>query len=432
MSRPFLGRASQIASTQRFLHWPLAFPEVFESGGFDAIIGNPPWDMIRGDSGIGDARGRRQQQARDTGGFFRQSGVYVVDGRAHANRYQLFVERSLQLLRPGGRLGLVLPAGIATDTGSAALRRHLFDHASVDSITGLDNRAGIFPIHRSVRFALVSATAGQRTERVACRFGLTRVDQLDDASDALNLSRELLMRLSGGDDLGIPELTSARALRIVEHISARVPWLGDGSGWGVHFGRELNATDDRGAFTTRTGRADARPIVEGKQIEPFHVDLGLSQLELRPDAVAGHRVPRRTRLAYRDVASATNRLTLIAAMVPADVVTTHTLFCLKTPLPLAHQQVLCGLLNSFVANYLIRLRVNTHVTATLMSRLPVPVVRPEDPAFDRLQLLTHILMKTADVEQTPEYAELQAIAAELYGLSAHRLRTRARDVPVDT
>jgi hypothetical protein len=85
---------------------------------------------------------------------------------------------------------------------------------------------------------------------------------------------------------------------------------------------------------------------------------------------------------------------------------------------LADQHVLCALLNSFVANYLIRLRVNTHVTAALMSRLPVPVVRPEDAAFDRLQVLTQVLMKTASVESTPEYAELQAIAAELYGLSA--------------
>lgn len=418
VSQPFLERASQISSRHRFLHWPLAFPEVFESGGFDAVIGNPPWDMIRGDSGTGDTRGRRQQQARDALGFFRESGVYVVDSRAHANRYQLFVERSLQLLRSGGRLGLVLPSGVVSDAGSAALRRHVFERARVDAITGMDNRGGIFPIHRSVRFALVTATAGERTERVAIRFGLTRVDQLDATSEALSLSRDLLARLSGRDDLGVPELTSARDLGIVEHISARVPWLGDGSGWGVHFGRELNATDDRRAFAARTDRADARLIVQGKQIEPFHVDTSLSQLELRADAVAGHRLPRRTRLAYRDVASATNRVTLIAAMIPAHVVTTHTLFCLKTPLPLAHQQVLCALLNSFVANYLIRLRVNTHVTAALMSRLPVPVVRPEDPAFDRLQLLTQVLIKTALVERAPEYAELQAITADLYGLSA--------------
>ena len=98
-------------------------------------------------------------------------------------------------------------------------------------------------------------------------------------------------------------------------------------------------------------------------------------------------IPQRARLAYRDVASATNRLTLIAAIVPARAVTTHTLFCLKTRLPLAEQHVLCALLNSFVANYLIRLRVNTHVTVALVSRLPVPVVRVGHPFFDRLSAL---------------------------------------------
>src|ERR671924_3123 len=91
------------------------------------------------------------------------------------------------------------------------------------------------------------------------------------------------------------------------------------------------------------------------------------------------RVPRRARLAYRDIASATNRLTLIAAIVPARAVTTHTLFCLRTPLSLERQLVLCALLNSFVANYLVRLRVNTHVTAAIMSKLHVPVVADGDP-----------------------------------------------------
>ena len=426
-----LARAGQITAAHRFLHWPLTFPEVFEAGGFDAIIGNPPWDMVRGDSGIGVARNERQRQAHNAVAFIRESGVYAVDGRAHANRYQLFVERALQLLRSGGRLGLVLPGGIVTDAGSAPLRRHLFDRAAVDTITGMDNRGGIFPIHRSVRFALVTATAGSRTERIACRFGLSRLEELDaDTQPALNLSRGLLARLSGPDDLGIPELTSEEDLRIAERISAHVPWLGDARGWGVHFGRELNATDDRDSFATRTGRSDARVVVEGKQLQPFRVRTDESRLELRPDAVVDRRVPRRTRLAYRDVASATNRLTLIAAMVPAGAVTTHTLFCLKTELPVAQQQVLCALLNSFVANFLIRLRVNTHVTASLMSRLPVPVVPPDDPRFDRLNLLSHVLTSAADVDAAVEYAELQAIAASLYGLSAQEFEHVLRTFPL--
>jgi hypothetical protein len=57
------------------------------------------------------------------------------------------------------------------------------------------------------------------------------------------------------------------------------------------------------------------------------------------------------------------------------VVTTHTLFCLKSDLALDAQRVLCGVLNSFVANYLVRLRVTTHVTVAIVDRLPAP--RPE-------------------------------------------------------
>ncbi len=118
------------------------------------------------------------------------------------------------------------------------------------------------------------------------------------------------------------------------------------------------------------------------------------------------------------MASATNRLTLIAAIVPARAVTTHTLFCLRTPLPLSHQRVLCALLNSYVANYLIRLRVNTHVTVSLVSRLPVPVVQPDHPLFARLTGCAEALaLGTGPAEEMDEYAEIQAIAAHLYRLS---------------
>jgi hypothetical protein len=119
------------------------------------------------------------------------------------------------------------------------------------------------------------------------------------------------------------------------------------------------------------------------------------------------------------VASATNRLTLIAAIVPARAVTTHTLFCLRTPLPLFTQRVLCALLNSYVANYLIRLRVNTHVTVSLISRLPVPLVPDGSSAFRRLSWCAETIAGTSEpVEAMDEYAEIQAITARLYGLSA--------------
>jgi len=129
-------------------------------------------------------------------------------------------------------------------------------------------------------------------------------------------------------------------------------------------------------------------------------------------------VPRRARLAYRDIASATNRLTLIAAIVPPRAVTTHTLFCLKTPLPVDAQHVLSALLNSFVANYLVRMRVNTHVTVALVSRLPMPVLHEQSESYATLVRLSRALAAgDRPIDDMPEYAELQALAARLYGLT---------------
>ena len=419
-----LSHSKAIAERHRFLHWPLAFPEVFcdEAGsplaspGFDAIIGNPPWDMVRGDSGDDQVREDRRLTAHRFTSFIRESGVYRLETRSHLNRYQLFVERALQLIRPGGRIGLVLPSGILADTGAAGLRRHLFDRARIDSITGFDNRSRFFPIHRSLRFAVLTATAGEPTSTIACRFGIARAEELERDGRPLHMSRHLLARLSGADDLGVPELTTERDLGIVEAVSGTIPWAGSPDGWGLEFGRELNATDDRGLFRATRGSGDARPVLEGKQIQPFRSDLAACRLEVPPGRAT--RIPRRARVVYRDVASATNRLTLIAAVAPPRAVTTHTLFCLKTRLPLDAQHVVCALMNSFVANYLIRLRVNTHVTTALVSRLPLPFVDARHPWFERMARLSHALMKGGrPVEDMDEYAELQALAARLYGLS---------------
>jgi len=237
---------------------------------------------------------------------------------------------------------------------------------------------------------------------------------MPDKRNDVELTRAFIARLSGDDDLAVPDIRGPVDLQVLERISARIPTLHEG--WNVAFGRELNATDDSHLFAPFDRDAPGRPVLEGKQIDSFRSSVEGCRHQLR--AGASVRIPRRPRLAYRDVASATNRLTLIAAVLPAETVTTHTLFCLKTPLPLDAQHVLCALLNSFVANYLIRLRVNTHVTVSLVSRLRVPVLDRDSRTFRRLSALAQTLMHSpAAAERQPEYAELQGLVANLYGLS---------------
>ena len=129
----------------------------------------------------------------------------------------------------------------------------------------------------------------------------------------------------------------------------------------------------------------------------------------------------RPRLAYRDVASAANRLTLIAAIVPCGSVTVHTLFCLKTTLSETDQDFLCGVFNSFVANYLVRLRVTMHVTTHVIANLPVPRPAVSSPLYAAISDLTAKLRGSPSPQLEPEYAALQAAVAHLYQLTADEL-----------
>ncbi|HEX7138066.1 MAG TPA: hypothetical protein VF219_09480, partial [Vicinamibacterales bacterium] len=421
-----LGRADEAARAHRFLHWELEFPEVFfdrhgqqvAGAGFDAVIGNPPWEMLRADD---DSHARSRHTISATIRFTRDSGVYSAQSAGQANCYQLFLERTLDLVRAGGRFGLVLPGGLATDLGSALLRRQLLTRSDVDGIVGLDNIHRIFPIHRSVRFLLLTATAGAPTTRLPCRFGVeststleTIGDEPDRAAFPVQLSRSTLERLSG-DSLAIPDLRSPMDLAIAERAAVLFAPLGSDLGWKARFGRELNATDDRDAFRTGTR---GLPVIDGRHISPFRVDLGesarcISVTDLSRRLEVGR--VNRARLGYRDVASATNRLTIIAGILPAGCVSTHTVFCLRTPLALGDQHLLCGLFNSLVMNYLARLRVTTHVTTAIVERLPAPT-RGEAPAACRtIAALARRLSRRHDLA---DWALLNAHVGHLYQLTA--------------
>lgn len=429
VAEPLLAGAKSVAAREAFFHWTLEFPEVFfgrdgrglDNPGFDAVIGNPPWEVLRADHG---------EPAGALTSFTRASGTYALQSDGHANLYQLFLERSLALVRAGGRTGLVLPSGFATDHGSAALRRRVLERTAIDTFVSVENREGLFPIHRGLKFLLVCATAGGQTQSLPLRSGVRSPEVLDQLPDtgpdsaAIALPRSLLEHASGSQ-LTIPDIRTGVDLSLFSRLVFSFPPLGDPDGWGVRFGRELNASDDRKHFVDATRAADVTrpaanlPVVEGKQIQPFTVDLAASRFAV-PALRAGQlldpeRTWRRPRLAYRDVASSTNRLTLIAAIVPAGVVTTHTLFCLKDALDDEAQQFLCGVFNSYVANYLIRLRVTTHVSASIVGRLPVPRPAGGSTAVKIIAALCSTVM--SDVHDRRAEARLQAAVARLYGVT---------------
>src|SRR5262249_30619522 len=106
--------------------------------------------------------------------------------------------------------------------------------------------------------------------------------------------------------------------------------------------------------------------------------------------------------------------TLIAAILPAGCVSTHTVFCLRTPLPPGAQYFLCGLFNSFVVNYLVRLRVTTHVTTATVERLPIPTRDMAPEAYREIAALARLLPRKYDAAW---FALLNSRVAGLYRLS---------------
>jgi len=370
--------AQRAARARHFFHWPIEFADLFyeEDGaprtraGFDAVIGNPPWEMLRG----GDA-------ARpDLVAFIRGSGLYPSCDRGHVNLYQPFLERSLALVRPGGRVGLILPWGAAVDDGAASLRRRLFERGRVDTIVGLDNSAGLFPIHRGLRFMVLVASPGAPPRKSSATFGVRTPEELgslpgrDDPEAGSAFETRLdagTLRCAGGPALRIPDARCPGDLDWLLTQCRRFPALGHERGWHLSFGRELNATEDRESF----GPAGL-PVIEGKHIGPFRVDAAAATKRISASRVtrllpaAPHT---RARLAYRDVSGAGNRRTLIAAVVPPGVVTTHTLFCVRTPPDDARQHFLCALFNSSPLNRIVRMLMGSHVTTGLVEHLPVPV-----------------------------------------------------------
>lgn len=409
--------AASVSARERFFHWQLEFPEIFFDAegaplarpGFDAVIGNPPW----ADAGAVAA-------------FTRESGCYRLQGRGHANLYQVFAERILQICAAAGRIGMVMPSGFLADHGCADLRREIFDQCSVDAVLGFENRERLFPVHRGLRFSVITATKAGATPELQARFAIHAAADLESVPDtgevpgSLRIPLTLIRRFSG-DGLSVPEIASPRDRSILARILAIAPPLGSTDGWGARFGRELNATDDRRHFVSR-----GLPVLEGKHLDPFTARVmdGAQFIDRRTAErlLAGRARIDSPRLAYREVAAATNMRTLIAAVLPAGVVTTHTIFCLRHPGDESLQWFLCGIFNSFVANYLVRVRGGTHLPAATIHQLPVPMLPRGSDGFAAIASLA----RTAGADDVAR-AEVQARSARAYRIDtedfAHVLRT---------
>jgi hypothetical protein len=493
---------ADIVALQPF-HWGYEFDEIInQRGGFDVIITNPPWEVFQTSEKeffqeyvptIQKNKIRiedwKKQQATlmqnatlrkawldysnkfpHVSKYFKTALQYknqlsVVNGKnvgSKINLYSYFVEQCFNLLRGGGRCGIITPGSIYTDLGVKQLREMLLSQTKLDTLLGLSNEKFIFDgVHHAQRFCILVFEKGGRTESFKSSFRINpreavspeRLDTfLNDEAEHLQISVPLIYRLAP-DSLSIMEFKNGTDIRIAEKMLS-FPLLGEEieGKWNLTLTTEFNMTTDSGLFKPKPG-SGRLPLYEGKMIHQFDHRWGEPKYWLDEKEAAGELRAARSRyitqvakrlgldgddtlpllldykmyrVAFRDVAASTNERTMIMTVLPPNVFCPHTMSLEQVYAPYiengkldpnyqsmnnAARLFVCAVMNSFVVDAWLRRSVTNHLSFFSVYGVPVPRLTKQDSASSPLVNRAAKLICT-----TPEFDDL----ARDVGLGSHK------------
>jgi hypothetical protein len=316
------------AAHERFLHWELAFPTVWqnEAGGFDAVIGNPPWDVLEMKENEwfaerrpqialatntadrqrlitelekqGDALWQDFCAARDSSEIaarvVRECGDFPFLSSGKINLYRLFVERATALVKPDGLVGLLTPSGIVADKSSSEFFRRISMTGRLAALFDFENKKGFFPdVDSRFKFCALVFGGEQRTVSAArCAFYLHSVEEIDDPARILTLTAQDFATVNPNTGAA-PIFRTRRDADITTAIYRTQPVLVDrrnetpGKVWPVRYVQGLfNMATDSPQFQRREklesdgwypvgmnrwkkDEVEAVPLYEGKMIQMF-------------------------------------------------------------------------------------------------------------------------------------------------------------------
>ena len=330
--------ARSAADEQSFLHWEAAFPGVWRrwqdatpEGGFDAVIGNPPWDRIKLqevewfatrdpelaraptaaarrdgirrlrelDDPLAHAFDQAKAHADRLGQVVRASGHYPLLGGGDINLYSLFVERSLRLVKPGGLVGLLTPSGIYADKTAARFFKSVSTTGRVAGIYDFENRrlgTDLPPFFADIdsRFkfcALIVGGPQRRFPETNCGFFLPDTQTIADPDRAFTLTPDDFARVNPNTGTA-PIFRTRRDADLTRRIYQTHPVLVDRSGdqvckaWPIQHLRQFDVTNDSHLFRTaaqleadgfypvqanrwKRGKELYLPLYEGKMANSF-------------------------------------------------------------------------------------------------------------------------------------------------------------------
>ena len=358
-----LAAALELAGSERFLNWQVAFPGVWSgweaeelTGGFDAVIGNPPWDrmklqqvewfavrrpeiamapraadrkrMIAALEKAGDplAQEFRLASERAWAGVrvARTSGDYPLLARGDINLYSLFVERAMTLVKPNGMVGLLVPSGIAADKMAARFFKRVATEGRLRALYDFENRrtryevAPFFPdVDSRFKFCAFVASPEPQSEPARCAFFLQDVSETEDPERCFPLSPADFARVNPNTGTA-PIFRSRRDAELTTAIYDRLPVMVNRSSgeavkaWPVKYTRMFDMTNDSDKFRTRSELEEKEgawpiggnryqspsgewvPLYEGKMVQAF--DHRAASIVINPKNLHRPAQPKRTAL----------------------------------------------------------------------------------------------------------------------------------------
>jgi hypothetical protein len=343
--------AAQAACTEaRVLHWPLAFPQVFASGGFDCVLGNPPWESVELKEEeyfstryplVAAAKNKAERSQRiqwlaegmlakhlfpqdehaphectseqrlfheftvsrrtfeATSTFahvdVEDGGRYPLTGVGRVNTYALFAETISQITHADGRAGFIVPTGIATDSSTQAYFSNLTQREYLVSLYDFDNSERVFPaVATLVRFSLV--TIG-KSENATFAFLLKRIGDLADERRRFSLSPEDF-RLINPNTLTCPVFCSRMDAELTRKIYKNVPILIretpnnalERNPWGIRFMQGThNMSSDSHLFLTAPELSKGKRVCVGGAALSKDFDGYLPLYEAKMMTIYDHR-----------------------------------------------------------------------------------------------------------------------------------------------
>lgn len=277
--------ADQLAKEKRFFHWPLEFPEVFEQGGFDCVLGNPPWESIQiseqefftaRSSDIAQLSGVQRKQAikelaknneslarafeqakhdlEAQSKFLRESSRFPLTAIGKLNTYSVFAETTRKLTTAIGISAIIVPTGIATDLNTSKFFCDLVERRNLKSITGFKNERFLFSgIEHYVTFCIIVIGGGEKHFTEMFFSWLSWTVQDANSSHKQVVLTNLDFRMINPNTFNCPVFRTKQDFSLTKKLYKKVPVLEnektDISPWKVHFKQGLfNMTSDSGLF----------------------------------------------------------------------------------------------------------------------------------------------------------------------------------------